>query len=103
MKPRLTSTSCITEDIAALQYAGQIVDNSGCVNEKKLNDRHQEENNFNQNGDCDTSNSIQLYKHLQRCNSTQNHFEEVKKSVKNIRQASWIIIISSFLGYDKYF
>lgn len=100
MKPRLTSTSCITEDISTLQYAGQIVDSSGCVNEKSFHDRDQEENNFNQNGDCDTSNSIQLYNHLQRCNTTQNNFQEVKKTVKIIH--TLIIIISSFLGYDKY-
>lgn len=55
------------------------MNNSRCVDEKSFHD--QEENNFNRNVDCDSSNSIQLYKHLQRFNSTQKNFEEVRKLV----------------------
>lgn len=83
MEPQLTSILCSTEDIATLQYSGQAMDNSCCVDEKKIHNRDQEENNFNQNGDCDTTNSIQSYKHLNRCNATQNKFEEVRYPTKD--------------------
>lgn len=97
LKPQLTSKSCSTKDIATLQYSGQVENDLRCVDENRFHDRDQEEN-FKQNVDCDTSNSIQLYKHLQRCKSTQNNFEEVRKPVRSIRKASLIINTSSFQG-----
>lgn len=76
IKPKL---SCITEDIVTFQYTGQSVNNSRCVDENSFHD--QKGNNSNQNGDCDSSNSIQLYKQLERCNSTKKNIEEVRKLV----------------------